>query len=189
MTIGEPHVKGSALTSRALWLDQTHGDQAYRHLLVKVQPATAEILRGQLLKSSWYPFAAFVDMNLTMDREWGKGDLSLVKTLGRFGAEANLRTIYRLFYTFGSVNWIMDRAAALWTVHYDAGSLRIDHLEDSLADLHVLDFPTPHRALCLSVHGWAERSVELSGGKIIQSMEQSCRAKGDPACTFRLGWR
>ena len=146
-------------------------------------------LDGQVVKSQWYPFEIFVDLNESIDRLFGRGDLSVVKTLGRFGADANLTTIYRLFYMVGTVKWIMDRAARLWDLHYDSGRLLVVRQPGNAVELRIVKFATPHRTHCLSVQGWAERSVELSGGQDVKLEEPGCRARGDAECNLLLSWR
>lgn len=181
------NVKGSALTSRALWVRLNHGEEGVGRLLEAVTPPTREALTA-IQKSEWYPFEAFIDLNLTIDRLYGTSDLSLVRTLGRFGADANLTTIYRLFYAVGTVKWILDRAARLWDVHYDAGKLLVVRHPGPEAEMRIVRFPTPHRAHCLSVMGWAERSIELSGGRDVTMEETACRARGDEDCSFHARW-
>ena len=55
-------------------------------------------------------------------------------------------------------------------------------------DGRIEGFDTPHRAHCLSVMGWSERSVELSGGRDVITEELSCRADGGTICCFRFRW-
>ena len=119
---------------------------------------------------------------------FGRGDMALIRDLGRYGADANLTTIYRLFYKLGSVKWILARAPRLWGMHYDTGRLHIDLLPGREVGLRIEGFEVPHRAHCLSVMGWAERSVELSGGKDVRVEEVSCRVRGDASCRFRGAW-
>jgi hypothetical protein len=40
----------------------------------------------------------------------------------------------------------------------------------------------------LSVAGWAERSIELSGGKQTMLEETKCRNKGDELCQLDATW-
>jgi hypothetical protein len=184
------NVKGSAITSRALWVSLHHGDQGVRRLHAEVKPATRAILTGAKIdKATWFPFDTFVDLNETIDRLFGQGDLAVVKTLGRFGAEANLTTVYRLFFMVGTVKWILDRAARLWDLHYDSGKLVVVRRPGDEVDLKIVGFATPHRTHCLSVQGWCERSVELSGGKEVVVTETGCRARGDDECVFHAQWR
>ena len=40
----------------------------------------------------------------------------------------------------------------------------------------------------MSVLGWAERSIELSGGKKVQTQETKCRTRGDEWCQIESTW-
>lgn len=158
----------------------------------KVLALVSEDLAGALAQgvsmAEWYDFQWFVQLNEAIDRAYGRGDLALVKELGRHGADAGLTTIYRLFFKVGTVKWILARASRLWGLHYDTGQLLIREFPGAEVELEVANFATPHRVHCLSVHGWTERAVELSGGTQVQLDELECRASGDDRCRFRVRW-
>jgi hypothetical protein len=182
------NVKGSALTSRILWVQLERGDAGYKRLLSQVSPELKTTIEMGVNKAKWYPFEQFVELNVTLDRLFGKGDLGMIKELGRYGADANLKTIYRLFYKVGTVHWILGRAVRLWSAHYDSGFLEVATRGPKAAVLRVRGFATPHQAHCLAVHGWAERSIELSGGKKTKMDETKCRIKGDEFCQYDAVW-
>jgi hypothetical protein len=182
------NVKGSALTSRVLWVELEHGAAGVERVLRQVSPELRANIERGLVKAAWYPFAQFVELNVVLDRLFGAGDLALVRELGRRGADANLTTIYRLFYKLGSVQWILGRAVRLWSAHYDSGYCEIAARGARAAVMRVRGFATPHRAHCLSVMGWTERSIELSGGKAPVVDESSCRTRGDELCQMDLAW-
>ena len=123
-----------------------------------------------------------------MDRLFGKGDLGLVRELGRYGADANLTTIYRLFFKVGTTHWILGRAVRLWSAHYDSGYLEVLTRGPKTTVLRMRGFATPHRVHCLSVIGWAERSIELSGGVNVVGEEPLCRTRGDEMCQIEATW-
>ncbi len=183
------NVKGTAFTSRLLWVRLSHGQEGVERLAASVEAPLAQLVREGAVMSRWYPFEQFVELNLAIDRTWGKGDLSLIRSLGRHGADANLTTIYRLFYKVGTVKWILARASRLWGMHYDSGDLYVDMYPGREVGLRIEKFETPHQAHCLSVLGWAERSIELSGGADVKIAEIACRTRGGPACRFRASWR
>jgi len=183
------NVKGTAFSSRLLWVRLNHGQEGVERLAATVAPALRGLLREGAVMSKWYPFEQFVELNLAIDRVWGRGDLSLIKSLGRHGADANLTTIYRLFYKVGTVKWILARASRLWGLHYDSGNLYVDMYPGREVGLRIEEFETPHQAHCLSVLGWAERSIELSGGNDVKIAEITCRTRGGPMCRFRASWR
>jgi len=185
-------VKGSAITARIKYVRDLHGEPGVRHVKDALTPAHRAILDGRVLPHAWVPFAFFVDLCENIDRIYGRGDLSLVKEVGRFAARANLPTLYRIFYVLGSPEFILGRAPRLWDVHYDSGRLETSFsIKDGrrVASIKIMDFETPHRVHCLSVAGWAEQSVELSGGKAVEVIEASCRAKGDKTCELVASWK
>ena len=117
------------------------------------------------------------------------GDLSLIKELGRHGADANLTTIYRLFYKVGSTQWILGRAVRLWSAHYDTGHLEVLLHAARSAIIRIHGFAMPDIAHCLSIAGWCERSIELSGGRSVTVSEPRCRTRGDAVCQLEATWR
>ena len=160
-----------------------------QRLLQHSSPALRASLEHGIEKAKWYPFAQFVELNTVVDRLFGQGDLGLVRELGRFGAEANLTTIYRLFFKVGTVHWILGRAVRLWSAHYDSGYLEVMTRGSKASVLRVRGFDTPHKTHCLSVMGWCERSIELSGGKHVQISEPRCRTNGDELCQLEATWQ
>lgn len=182
------NVKGSALSSRVLWVQLNHGAAGVDRLVAQCSPELAEHIREGMQKAKWYPFDEFVELNEVIDRLYGKGDLGLVRELGRYGADANLTTIYRLFYKVGTAHWILGRAVRLWSAHYDSGFLEVMTRGPRTAVLRIRGFATPHRTHCLSVIGWCQRSIELSGGDNVTVDEPLCRLKGDDLCQLDAKW-
>jgi hypothetical protein len=182
------NVKGSALASRILWIQLSHGAAGVDKILAMCTPDLRAAIQIGIKRAQWYPFEQFIELNVVIDMIFGAGDLRLIKTLGRYGADANLTTIYRLFFKVGSTQWILGRAVRLWSAHYDSGSLEVATKGSKAAILRIRGFATPHRVHCLSVLGWCERSIELSGGKHVDSVEVRCRTRGDDCCQLDTQW-
>jgi hypothetical protein len=182
------NVKGSALSSRVLWVQLGHGAPGVDRLLSQVSPELRASVEPGVNKAKWYPLEQFIELIVAIDRLFGKGDLSLVRELARHGADANLTTIYRLFYKVGTTHWILGRAVRLWSAHYDTGYLEVMTRGPKTAVLRIRGFDTPHTVHCQSVMGWAERSIELSGGKQVTSEETKCRTRGDEWCQIETVW-
>ena len=183
-------VKGSTLTSRLLWLDLKHGEAGKAQLLAAVSPATREVLSQPLQKADWYPFPVFVELNRALARMYGKGeeDAEFLRSLSRWAADANMTTLYRLFYKLGTPKWVIDRAARLWRLHYDSGLCLTERHPGNRVDMRILDFETPDDAHCQAVAGWAGRCIELSGGKEVKVDCIQCRVRGDGECRIRVDW-
>ncbi len=183
------NVKGSALASRVSWVQLGHGAAGTDKLLAACSPPLREAIASGVKMARWYPFEQFIELNEVIDRVFGRGDLSLIRQLGRHGADANLTTIYRLFYKVGTPHWILGRAVRLWSAHYDSGYLEVVNRGNNHATmLRIRGFETPHTIHCISVLGWAERSIELSGGKRVESSETQCRTRGDEVCQIEATW-
>lgn len=182
-------MKGSALASRLLWVRLGHGEAGLERLEHQASPELSPTLVNGVAMSRWYPFDQFIELNVLIDRLFGTGDLALVKELGKFGAEANLKTVYKLFYKVGTVRWILGRAARLWGAHYDSGEMQIVEERPGEGILEIVGFDTPHVVHCMSVAAWAEKSVEISGGKEAAVDDLQCRARGDARCLLRARWR
>jgi len=182
------NVKGSSLASRVLWVQLNHGDAGLRRLLPQCSPALRANIEDGIHKAKWYPFEQFIELIENVDRVFGKGDRGLVRELARHGADANLTTIYRLFYKVGTTHWILGRAVRLWSAHYDTGYLEVLTRGPRTAILRMRGFDTPHPVHCMSVLGWAERSIELSGGKEVSGSETKCRLRGDEYCELESSW-
>jgi hypothetical protein len=184
------NVKGSAVTSRVRFVRERFGEAAYRRLRDALPPAESELLDGRILPSGWAPYSLFIAINVEADRLFGQGDLALVFEMARYGAEVNLPTLYRLFYRFNSPRFIFEQAAKLWSVHYDSGRLvALPEDDPGAMRIRIEAFDQPHPAHCLSVLGWAVRSVELSGATVTGYAEERCRNRGDDACELHVRWR
>jgi hypothetical protein len=182
------NVKGSALSSRVLWVKLSHGEAGRDRLLAQCSPGLRASIEAGIAKARWYPFEQFVELNVLIDRLFGTGDLGLVRELGRYSADVNLTTIYRLFFKVGTAHWILGRAVRLWSAHYDSGTLEVLTRGSKTAVLRIRGFATPHLAHCESVAGWAQRSIELSGGAGVVVTEPLCRTRGDDICQFEAKW-
>lgn len=186
-------VKGSAVTSRVRYVREHGGDEALEEVRRALSPASRARLEQGVLPHAWVPYELFLDLNVVADRVLGRGDLALCRVMGAYGARVNLPTVYRIFLRFGSVPWMLRKASRLWSVHYDSGSLTLEHLEEGAGvqtgELVIRDFDRPHRAHCLSVLGWAEGAGEIAGATVTEAVETSCRTEGADECRLRLRWR
>ncbi|HEX9104385.1 MAG TPA: hypothetical protein VF997_19375 [Polyangia bacterium] len=181
------NVKGTAFRARLRYVEERAGIDGYRRFVDALSPETRALVDARILSSGWYPFAAFVELCEVIDRQLGAGDLALCDALGRYACDANLPTLYKLFFRIADVRYIIRRAAAAWRVNYDAGSIRVVDEGANFVTLRM-EVPRPHRAHCLSVRGWMVRAGELSGAKDVRVTE-ACRVHGDVHCQFELRWR
>ena len=178
-------VRGTAFLSRLDWVRSQFGVTGVARVLASMPEEHAIDVQSVVSRSMWAPFDAFVQLGSTIDEVYGSGDLTLCRVLGRHAAETNLPMLYRIFYKFGSVHYLLAKAASLWSAHYDSGHAKTTSFEGGVG-FSVHDFATPHPVHCVSVLGWAEQSVALTGATVLEASEPTCRSRGDDACVFKI---
>jgi len=164
------------------------GDDAVQQVHDCVSARLQDVLEHGVLETQWYPYDDLIELMTTADRVLGEGDDSMAYEMGRFGCETNLTGIYRIFFRFGSINFILKRAAKAFRAQYDAGEMQVIHSEPGAATLRLIDFPKPHRAHCLAIRGWMVRAGELTGQEMVSERE-SCKLHGDEHCEWAFAYR
>lgn len=183
------HCKGIAVSARLKWVQKTQGAEGYQRFLAALPPETKDVVEARILPHGWVKAQTFIDVLVTIDRLFGKGDLALCRELGAWASAENLPRIFKLFYRLGSPNFLFDQASKLWRNHYDSGALEVIDRSATSGRLVMTDFALPHRAHCLSVLGWAAKSIELSGATVEYAEEERCRCLGDERCELVVRWR
>src|SRR3954469_12553361 len=64
---GVANVKGSALTSRILWVELNQGAKGMERLRHQSSPDLRHSIEMGLNKAKWYPFEQFIELNLNID--------------------------------------------------------------------------------------------------------------------------
>lgn len=108
------HIKGSAITARLRYVRELYGEPAVRTVKDALSPVSRARIEQKVMPHDWVDFEVFIELCTEIDRLYGNGDLALCRKLGRYAAEANLPTLYRIFYTLGSPRFILSRAARVW---------------------------------------------------------------------------
>lgn len=181
------NVSGYVVRSRYLYL-RSLGEDAVAQVAARLSPSVREIVDKGVLETQWYPFEQLIELMVTTDETVGEGDMQLCYEMGRFGCETNLTGIYRIFFRFGSINFILKRAAKAFRAQYDAGDMELVDSGSGHCTLRLNDFPRPHRAHCLAIKGWMTRAAELTGAEILESHE-TCRANGEDTCEWTFKYR
>lgn len=183
------HCKGIAVTARLKYVHEHFGDSGLERLRAALSADDLSVIDGHVLPHAWVPMRVFVNVNVAADRLFGLGDLALCRTMGAWAADYTLPRLFRLFYRLGTPMFVFNNAAKLWRAHYDTGQLAARRDADGPVHLVIRDFEEPHRAHCLSVLGWAAKSIALSGGDVTSAEETRCRTTGADACEHVLSWR
>jgi hypothetical protein len=183
------NVKGAAVLARVEFIKGRFGEAGYRAVLERLTPNERELLSKPVLPQVWLPVGLLINLIDAAEAVHGKGDTSVCDAMARYAAEANLSTLYRVFYKITSASYVLAKAKALWTLHYDSGRLELEETAPKRRTLSIVGFDQPHCTHCRSVFGWAVRSIEMSGERQVEFSVQQCRRRNDATCAAHLSSR
>lgn len=182
-------IKGSVLISRLNLLRQQGGQELLDRVLSRLTPQDQATLKGMLLLIGWYP----LELNNRLDQAIAEAlnpedRKRAFMQMGRASAEENLRGAHRVFLRPGDPHFHLSQAPQIYRFYYAVGHCTYERASDGSAVLRIFNAETVTEADCLTVMGWHERAVELSGGKAVQVTHPVCRAKGGALCEYQLSW-
>ncbi len=182
-------IKGTAVASTLKYITENYSSDGLKTILDNLTDTKdKEIFSSTIFPSSWYPIQSFSNLCKSIKQAFGKKDPNILRKIGRYSAEQGLTTIYKLFYRFGSPQFIISKASIIWGRYYTSGKLEVVSSDKTSAIVHLIDFDLPSIEICERVMGWMEGSLALSGGKNISIKETLCKARGDAYCRFEAKW-
>lgn len=185
---GHAEVRIALVQTRDAFVREQFGEDSHKRFRVGCSRPLLELLQtgdGE----QWTDFAHLVEAVTLVDELFGKGDLAMAWDMGRFAVTHNRGAWSSLLMRYVSPSTIARLAGVIWDKHYRGGSLSSRVVGANEMVLEIVDWPTPHRALCLSVGGWIHGALEQGPRRDIAVDELSCRALGAERCEFKLSWR
>jgi uncharacterized protein (TIGR02265 family) len=184
-----PQIKGNVLASRLEYLRAKGGETAAEAVLARLPAADQEILRGWILPISWYP----LELNLRLDEAiavvLSPHDRTRVfLDMGRASADASLAGPQRPYVKAGDPHFLLRSAPQIYAAYYRVGRRTYEQTGEGSGVLRTFEAESVTPSDCLTVAGWHERAIELSGGKDVRVVERRCRARGDPHCEYACEW-
>ncbi|MCA9680654.1 MAG: hypothetical protein KC457_00545 [Myxococcales bacterium] len=160
-------ISGHVVRSRYMFV-RKFGEEALQKVLAAMPADSRKIVSDGPLETVWYPYQTLIDLSVAADEILGRGDLKLCEDMGAFSCQQNLTGIYRVFFRFGNLNFLLDRAAKAFHSQYDFGSMRVirDPENKYRVTLELTGVARPHRSMYLAIKGWAIKAAELSGSEL-----------------------
>ncbi len=116
------------------------------------------------------------------------GEEEALLDVGRFAAEVALADVRDSLVLQGSPLFLFRQAPTIWHQHYDSGTIEAVDVTETGGTFLVRDFDDPAPEHCISVRGWIEATIELTGVSEVVVDEQRCRCRGDDLCEYRCSW-
>lgn len=187
--MSEARVGGNIILARRTFVQQRGGEALWERVLGHLDPEDAKSLRRVLLVTTSYP----LDLNLKLDeaiaREISPGDPKRAfLEMGRASAEVNLKGPHRAFVRESDPHHLLSFTETIYAYYYGEGRRTYEKTGPNSATLTTHGAPPATPGDCLTVVGWHERAIEMSGGRSVKVEEVQCRSRGDAVCEYRCAW-
>jgi hypothetical protein len=140
-------------------------------------------------RDGWSPLGLFHEALVTADAVGGRGDLASCWQIGHFVARHEVGAVRSLALRILRPSMVLSLTSSLWQVHYrNAGRAVTQVAGPGAIRLSVLDYPSPHKAQCLSLAGWIQGALELGRRRAIKVEKIACRCDQAASCDYRVSW-
>ncbi|NTX13022.1 TIGR02265 family protein [Myxococcus llanfairpwllgwyngyllgogerychwyrndrobwllllantysiliogogogochensis] len=182
-------IKGGVLISRLNMLRRHGGQVRVDEVLGRLPPLDQALLRKSILPVAWYP----LELNLRLDSaiaevlspdDEGRAFIDM----GRASADESLHGPQHAFVRAGDPHFLLSQAARIYRFYYAVGSRTYDWTGPRSAVLRTFSAENVTEADCLTIIGWHERAIELSGGQSPRITHPMCRARGASHCEYYCLW-
>jgi uncharacterized protein (TIGR02265 family) len=158
-------------------------------VLRRLPPADQALLRRMILPINWYP----VELNLRLDEAIADvlspedRRLAFIE-MGRASADENLKGAQHVFVRPGDPHFLLSQAPQIYRFYYAIGSRTYEKAGPHSAILRTFGAENVTETDCLTIIGWHQRAIELSGGHSVRITHLKCVAKGAPHCEYFCQW-
>jgi hypothetical protein len=180
--------KGIAFTHARAYVEETFSPSAWVEVLSRVPPEDREVL-GSTVATGWYELGLYARLLRTIDAHLGQSNLELLTQIGRWAAEQDFTTIYRLFFRFADPIYAIEKLAEYWRRFHDSGTWTVERSGQGRATGTLREWGFVDRALCRETAAYMSRVLELVGATEVRLTHPRCRADGGGECFFTLTWR
>ena len=184
-----PRVKGAILGARLTFVRERGGEKALGQVLARLPAPDREVLTGWILPISWYPLELETRLDDAIAAVLSPNDRSGVfLEMGRQSAQVNLTGPQAPFVKAGEPHFFLANVPRMYATYHSKGRRSYERTGDASAVIRTFDAERVSQDDCLTVVGWLERALQLSGAAAPRVREAQCRARGAPHCEYRCEW-
>jgi uncharacterized protein (TIGR02265 family) len=170
-------------------LTKQGGAARVQSVLQRLPPADRKVLEGVIMPIGWYP----LELNLRLDaaiaevlspRDRNKAFIEM----GRASAEDNLNGPHHVFIRKGDPHFLLSHAPEIYRLYYAVGSRTYEKTGPRSGVLRTMGAGSVTTDDCLTIIGWYQRAIEMSGGRDVRIDHTRCRARGNSHCEYHCAW-
>ena len=182
-------VKGAILAARLTFVRGRGGQATLDKVLARLAPPERKALSGWILPISWYPLELARDLDDAIAQVLSPGDRSRIfMEMGRESAQVNLTGAQAPFVKAGAPHFFLANVPRMYATYHSRGRRTYEKVGETAAVVKTFDAERVGKDDCLTVVGWLERALQLSGATSPRVTEARCRADGAPHCEYRCEW-
>ncbi len=182
-----PATKGLSFNNIILFTRERFGPQGWDALLERMSRDDQQVLTS-MVPVGWYDLRLYARVVNQMVELYGHGKLDVVEDYGRFSAERDIGTFYKLLFRITSPGLIFDQAMKLWDRIQNTGVWQVQR-GDHRAIGTLSNWGCVDAALCRELVGYMEAMLAHGNCKRVKVEHPSCRVRGAPACVFTGVWQ
>jgi hypothetical protein len=176
-------VKGGIPRAHIAWVKQQHGERSVDDVFSRLSKAVADEMR-HALATSWCAFESVVLLDRAIAEIYGSNS---IRELGRWSAQQNLSTTYRMFRR-ADIHDFFERSAALHSQFQDFGIEVYERLGENAGRIIHRDYSTYSPTYCDSACGYYEEVMKMHGAARAVVDHPNCLGRGAKECVFELRW-
>jgi hypothetical protein len=181
-------IKGTGPMEMEAFIKSTFPER-HQEWLNSLSATAKKAFSGGILAFQLYPlYDTLIEPAQKMCDLFYNGDVQGAWISGRHNSKYALKGVYKIFFKFGSPQFIIDRAAKVFSNYYPEGSLSVAESSPGRCILQITRFPEPHFILDNMIAGWLEGVLELLERKTRKVEITKSMAKGDAVTEFVATW-
>lgn len=182
-------VKGNILAARAKYVRERQGEAGWRRVLERLPPEDRKVLAGAVLPMSWYAMELCLRLDDAVAAELSPTDpQKAFVDMGRASADVNLAGAEKVFIRVGDPQYLLKMAPQIYGFYYQVGRRTYEKLGPNEGAIRTFEAESVTFTDCLTVMGWHQRALELSGATEVKYEHPVCRARGGDHCAYTFRW-
>lgn len=181
-------VKGFVLASRKALVVERFGEAAWARILAELPAESRGVLSGLILPVSWHPIRICHALDEAIIRTLGGSSEAAFKSIGRKSADDNLTRFQAGLLKGKGPAEFLSQAPMIYRMYYESGARRWEPAGDRAGVLVTTGAEGVTYGDCLTVVGWHERALELTGARNPRVTHPVCAARGGTECRYEIRW-
>ncbi len=182
-------MKGTAVQTQVRFVQTKYGKEGFERWASSLAPEAEAVVREPVLVSKWYEGESFVvGLRAKICELFFDGDPEGARELGRFSAEKGLKGVYKVFLRFGSPSWVAERTTLIFDTYFRPGKVTVTLNEKNRAHAIIRGFPDSSGLVELTIAGFTEQALTMSGVKNVRVEIVKSYSRGDGYIEIHTTW-